>query len=155
MRTVSITSSLYLSRYDLAFPLYTECLDILLKTLGENHPKVGEVQSGISDVYYTQGNYSEALVSLGKALIIQTNIFGGNHENVARTQAQLGNVHRKKGDYVEAKRMYYSALDIFEKSLGKVVSLLRLFCYLLLFSLFLMNQVLLLRCTRILLSSPE
>ena len=69
--------------------------------------------------YQDQGDYSQALEYLFKALAIKEKKLGKEHPNVANSYNNIGIAYSKQGNYEKALEYLFKALAIEEKKLGK------------------------------------
>ncbi|CAF3827779.1 unnamed protein product [Adineta steineri] len=81
-------------------------------------------ESDKAPIYYqlgcikcNQGEYQEALVSHGKALVIRQQLLPSNHPDLAASHNNIGVVYYRKGDYTKALSNYEKALEIRQQSL--------------------------------------
>ncbi|CAF0930616.1 unnamed protein product [Adineta steineri] len=81
-------------------------------------------ESDKAPIYYqlgcikcNQGEYQEALVSHGKALVIRQQSLPSNHPDLAASHNNIGVVYYRKGDYTKALSNYEKALEIRQQSL--------------------------------------
>jgi tetratricopeptide (TPR) repeat protein len=79
----------------------------------------GAFLNNLSGVYYSQGNYEEALKYYGKALQIYKKVLEEEHPDIAAIYNNLAVVYYCQGNYEEALKNYGKALEIKEKVLGE------------------------------------
>lgn len=72
----------------------------------------------IGTVYEIQGNYSGALESYMRALVLQEKEFGKNHLETATSINNIGSIYDALGDYGKALDYYSEALEIQKNELG-------------------------------------
>ena len=72
----------------------------------------------IGFVYYSQGDYPQALEYYFKALAIDERVLGTEHSSTARDYNNIGAVYDSQGDYPQALEYYFKALAIDERVLG-------------------------------------
>jgi tetratricopeptide (TPR) repeat protein len=105
-------------QYQRAEPLRQECLDIVGKLLGDDHPVTAKGYNNLAEVHKFLGKYDLAEKGFAKALDIASIALGDNHPNTATSYTNLADVHRAQGKYELAEKGHAKALDIFRKTLG-------------------------------------
>jgi CHAT domain-containing protein/tetratricopeptide (TPR) repeat protein len=88
------------------------------KTLGANHPDVGQTLTNLANVFRDQGKYGETEELYKRALAIRETALGANHSDVGQTLNSLANLYRAQGKYEEAEGLHKRALVIRENALG-------------------------------------
>ena len=106
------------ANYDKALTYYTKNLDILLKTLGEDHPDVASLYSKIGEALYKKGEYNKALGYFEKSLSIKLKTLGENHHKVSESYNDIGMTWSVKGNYDMALEYHNKSLTIKLKNLG-------------------------------------
>jgi tetratricopeptide (TPR) repeat protein len=68
-----------LGRLEKALEMHEQCLDIMLKSLGDSHVDVAKTYCNIGNVYLLQGKLEKALEMFKKDLEITRNALGDSH----------------------------------------------------------------------------
>lgn len=68
--------------------------------------------SNIGSIYFSHGDYNQALEYYEKALKIWLDIFSGNHHEVATNYNNVGYAYQSQGEYTKALEFYEKALKI-------------------------------------------
>ena len=108
----------HFGEYNKALEFYKQCLDIKLKTLGNQHPSVATSYTNIGNIWCLKGEYDKALEFYQKCRDIRLKILGAEHPLVASTNNNIGNICHEKGEYDKALEFYQKCLDIRLKILG-------------------------------------
>jgi CHAT domain-containing protein len=88
------------------------------KTLGAEHPSVGESLNSLALLYHTKGDYARAEPLYQRALRIKEKGLGAEHPSVGTSLHNLAELYRLKGNYERAEPLFQRALAIREKVLG-------------------------------------
>jgi tetratricopeptide (TPR) repeat protein len=108
----------HFGEYDKALEFYLQCLDIRLKTLGNQHPSVATSYNNIGLAWDNKGDYDKALEFYQQCLEIQLKTLGNQHPAVANSYNNIGSAWASKGDYDKALEFYQQCSDIQLKTLG-------------------------------------
>jgi tetratricopeptide (TPR) repeat protein len=106
------------ARYDKALELYNTCLNLELKSLGEENKSVAETYNNIGITLANKGDYDKALEYYEKSLGIKLKILGAEHPSVARSYNNIGIVWKNKRDFDKALEYYHKSLEIKLKTQG-------------------------------------
>jgi CHAT domain-containing protein len=119
-------ATLYLrtGEYEKAEPLYERSLSLKEKSLGPNHPEVGNSRANLAFIYYARGDYAKAEALYLSAVAIIEKARGPNHPQVGSHLTWLANVYYATGDYEKAESLNRRALAIFETARGANYSFL-------------------------------
>ena len=90
----------------------------LLVKKGSEKENSARLYYNLATVYYSQGNYDDALYFYNKTLFIRENVLGLDHPDTASTYNKIAIVYRAQGNYDDALAFYKTALAIREKVLG-------------------------------------
>ena len=104
--------------YEKALDFCQKCLDIQLKTLGEEHPSVATSYNNIGLTWDSKGEYDKAFDYYEKCLDIRLKTLGSEHPSVATSYNNIGGAWNRKGEYEKALDFYQKCLDIQLKALG-------------------------------------
>ena len=105
-------------QYEKALSFYQKCLNIELKTLGDEHPDVATSYNNIGSIWDSKGEYDKALGFYQKCLDIRLKTLGDEHPDVATSYNNIGLTWDSKGEYDKALGFYQKCLDIRLKTLG-------------------------------------
>ena len=104
--------------YNTAIDWFQKCLNIQLKTLGEEQTNVATTYNNIGSILKSKGEYDKALEYYEKSLLIRLKTLGSEHPSVATSYNNIGLVWKSKGEYDKALRYYEKCLAIKLKALG-------------------------------------
>jgi tetratricopeptide (TPR) repeat protein len=107
------------AEYDKALEYYEMCLEIELKTLGEEHIDVAGSYNNIGDVWDAKGNYDKALEYYEKSLVITLKLLNDDSLSIAHSYNNIGGIWANKGNYDKALEFQKKSLLIRLKSLGE------------------------------------
>ena len=85
-------------KYDEAINYHEKCLQIQLKTLGKNHPKIADSYNNIGNVYLEKEELDEAINNFEKCLQIRLNTLENDHPKIEDCFTSIGIAYRKKGE---------------------------------------------------------
>jgi tetratricopeptide (TPR) repeat protein len=105
--------------YSFAEPWDKECLEVVRKRLGEEHPDVATSLNNLAGLYESQGKYEEAEPLFLSALAMSKRLLGEEHPNVAMSLNNLAGLYRSQGKYEEAEPLFLSALEMYKRLLGE------------------------------------
>nr|MDZ8101145.1 tetratricopeptide repeat protein [Nostoc sp. DedSLP01] len=105
--------------YDKAAPWLKQCLEVIKKRLGEEHPSVATSLNNLAELYRSQGRYSEAEPLYIQALALRRKLLGEEHPDVAASLNNLAALYESQGRYSEAEPLYIQALALRRKLLGE------------------------------------
>ena len=78
---------------------YKQCLDIIKKRLGEEHPDVASSINNLAYLYNIQGKYSEAETLYKQALELTKKLLGEYHQYVANSSNKIAVIYHDQGKY--------------------------------------------------------
>jgi tetratricopeptide (TPR) repeat protein len=105
--------------YSFAEPWYKECLEVVRKRLGEEHPDLATSLNNLALLYYAQGRYEEAEPLYLLALEITKRLLGKEQLHVAMILNNLAELYRSQGKYKKAEPLYLSALMMRKRLLAQ------------------------------------
>jgi tetratricopeptide (TPR) repeat protein len=105
--------------YSFAEPWDKNCLEVVRKRLGEEHPDVATSLNNLAGLYRSQGKYEEAEPLFRSALEMSKRLLGEEHPDVATSLNNLAGLYRSQGKYEEAEPLYRSALEKRKRLLGE------------------------------------
>ncbi|MHC5823073.1 MAG: tetratricopeptide repeat protein, partial [Nostoc sp.] len=105
--------------YNQALPWYEQCLEVIKKRLGDEHPDVASSLNNLASLYRSQGRYSDAEPLHIQALALRRKLLGEEHPNVAQSLNNLALLYYSQGRYSEAEPLYIQALALTRKLLGE------------------------------------
>jgi tetratricopeptide (TPR) repeat protein/tRNA A-37 threonylcarbamoyl transferase component Bud32 len=94
------------------------CLDLRVRTFGEDHFEVGAAANNLASTRYAQGDYATALALYGRAADVFERTIGALHPYVALSLDNRGAVLAELGRNEEALEMHRRTLAMREKVLG-------------------------------------
>jgi CHAT domain-containing protein/tetratricopeptide (TPR) repeat protein len=94
-------------------------LEILKKSLGQDHPNVGRLQNNLGGLYWVMGNYPKAEIFYLEALEILKKALGEDHADIGASLNALGILYKNMGNYPKAEHFYKKALEIKKKALDQ------------------------------------
>ena len=97
---------------------FMHALTLWERSVGPEHPNIGNALANLGVVAHAEGNYSEARTNLERALEIRQKAVGPRHPDVAYTLTNLGAVAKSQGDLEAARRYHERALPLFEAVYG-------------------------------------
>lgn len=98
---------------------FEQCLSVIPKRLGEEHPDVAQSMNNLASLYRFQGRYKEAELLFGQALALNRCLFGETHPDVATNLNNLAGLYESQGRYSEAELLYVKTLALRQHLLGK------------------------------------
>jgi tetratricopeptide (TPR) repeat protein len=105
--------------YSFAEPWDKNCLEVVRKRLGEEHPYVATSLNNLAVLYESQGKYEEAEPLYRSALEMYKRLLGEEHPDVATSLNNLAGLYESQGKYEEAEPLYRSALEKRKRLLGE------------------------------------
>ncbi len=87
-------------------------MEIRLKVLGPEHPRVANVYNNLGLAYRHKEDYDKAVEYYNKALKIYLKILGPEHPYVATVYGNLAEVYEKKGNKKKAEEYRKKAEEI-------------------------------------------
>jgi tetratricopeptide (TPR) repeat protein len=105
--------------YSFAEPWNKDCLEVVRKRLGEEHPDVATSLDNLARLYYSQGKYEEAEPLFRSALEKRKRLLGEEHPHVAMSRNNLAALYYSQGKYEEAEPLFRSALEKRKRLLGE------------------------------------
>jgi len=102
-----------------AEPLFRRALAVREKSLGRDHPDVGQALNKSGEWYEKQGRHGDSERMFRRALAIYEKAAGPEHPAVATLLNNLGQVDKVQGRYGEAEPLIKRSLAIREKVLGR------------------------------------
>jgi tetratricopeptide (TPR) repeat protein len=107
--------------YCFAEPWYRDCLEVIKKRLGEEHPDLAIILHNLAQLCRSQGKYEEAEHFFHSALEMSKRLLGEEHSDVATIQNNLATLYESQGKYKEAEQLYISALGMPRQLLGEEI----------------------------------
>lgn len=101
-----------------ALTYYFKSLEIFIEN-GEEKSETGLLCDHIGWIYFSKGNYDEAIKYFQEALRIKIHVYGEEHPQIVLTYCNLGEIFRLKTELKSCIGTYAHALDIALKVLGK------------------------------------
>jgi tetratricopeptide (TPR) repeat protein len=98
---------------------YRYALEMLERTLGEQHPVTACTRSSMGTTLIDAGDRDEAIKCFERALSVDIDILG-QHPSTAGTMLGMGAAYGQKGAYDDAIRMFEQALGIYERTVGRM-----------------------------------
>jgi len=92
--------------------------DLLIHTLGPEHPKVANSLESIASLYYYQGKYLEAQQLFQRALAIREKTQGPEHLDVASCLEYVATIYHYQGKDTQVEPLFRRVQAIREKILG-------------------------------------
>ncbi|RCJ32438.1 NB-ARC domain-containing protein [Nostoc minutum NIES-26] len=105
--------------YDQALPWFEQCLEVIKKRLGEEHPDVATSLNNLAELYHSQSRYSKAESLLQQALALRRRLQGQEHPDVATSLNNLALLYHSQGRYSEAEPLLQQALVLRRRLLGE------------------------------------
>ncbi|BAY76829.1 NB-ARC domain-containing protein [Nostoc linckia NIES-25] len=106
-------------QYDQAVPWCMQCLEVIKKRLGEEHPLVASILNNLAALYHSQGRYSEAEPLYSQALALTRYLLGDEHPDVALSLNNLAGLYKSQGRYGKAEPLCLQALKLMQRLLGE------------------------------------
>ena len=106
------------SRYDEAYTLLQQVLELQEKTLGPAHSKLGDSLTELGLLYAHQGRYEQAMPLFQQALTIREKSLGPEHSGIAVPLNHLAMVYQAQGRYEQAEARFRRCLLILKKNYG-------------------------------------
>ena len=98
-------------RYDEAFTLLRQTLNVLEKGSGPEHPRTASALASLGNLFAAQGKYPEAVDYTQRALHIYRKTFGENSPRLYESQSQLARWAIKQGQLEPAMAFARQAFD--------------------------------------------
>lgn len=105
--------------YKASHALLDEVLSITNEVYGFTSEPVAETLHSLGHLLRLKGDLDAAEPTLMEALKIRRMNFGDYHPNVGATLNNLADVFREKNDFLQALQFHASAVEAFERSVGK------------------------------------
>jgi CHAT domain-containing protein/Tfp pilus assembly protein PilF len=105
-------------QYNEAILLVERVLQIIEKTLGQNHPYVAASLNNLGELYRIQGLYKDAETIFQRALTLCEQVLGLEHPNTATTLNNLAALYLNQGYFNKAEPLLQRVLAIDEQVLG-------------------------------------
>jgi len=106
-------------KYQQAFPLYQNALEIREKVLSKQHEDYAESLNNLADLHQEQGQYEQALPLYQEALKIYEQGLNKQNPYYAKSLNNLALLYKSQGQYEQAFPLYQEALKIREQVRGK------------------------------------
>ena len=100
------------AKYGEAMSITLEKLELDSVLFGKEAAEIADCYNNIGRVYYSQGDYANALEYYKKSLDIRLSVFGACHPDVAGSYNNIGGVCYSQGDYANALEYYKKSLEI-------------------------------------------
>ena len=88
------------------------------ESFGPQDQRLTTTLKNLADLYYAQGEYSEAEPLYQRLLAVQEQALGAEHPDLAASLNDLAFLYDAQGNYAEAQPLYQRSLEIMEKALG-------------------------------------
>ena len=85
---------------------------------GQDSPDVAVSYINIGGVYYSQGQYEQALEYYQKGLEIKIKVSGQDHPDVATSKYNIARLKKTQGDLEGARRLFLECEQIYLKAYG-------------------------------------
>ena len=108
-----------LGKYDVAEPLYKQCIADTLKCAGET-PQLQMVRSGLANLYWNENRRDEAEQLYRQALSEHRRLESDVHPNTVNLIEHLGEILLEQGRFEEATPLFEEALAAERQSFGEV-----------------------------------
>ena len=95
-----------------------QCIAIMKRVLGPDHPDTLRTMTDLALAYQGQGRYGEAERLDAEILEIQQRVLGPEHEDVLWSMNNLALAYQSEGRYDEAERLHLKTLEIRRRVLG-------------------------------------
>ena len=105
--------------YHLAEPWFKQCLEVIKKRLGEEHPSVAVSLNNLALLYRSQERYSEAEPLFQQALELTLRLHKEEHLDIATSLHNLASLYHSQGRYTEAEPLNLQALELWQRLLGE------------------------------------
>jgi tetratricopeptide (TPR) repeat protein len=113
-----VKTKLNLGRYEEAERLSLQCLEIMKRVLGPDHPHTLSAMTDLALAYQGQHRYEEAERLDSEILGIQKRVLGPERGEVLWTMNNLALAYQSEGRYREAERLHLQTLEIRRRVLG-------------------------------------
>jgi serine/threonine-protein kinase len=104
--------------FDEAEALYARALELRVRHLGAEHPKVATLHFNMGYLHQRQGNFAEAQRDYERASELWKRTLGPNHPDVADADNNIGSLLYRQGDYDGALVYFRRALTVHEAAFG-------------------------------------
>ena len=88
------------------------------ESFGQQDPRLTATRKKLADLYYAQGEYSEAEPLYQRSLEIMEKARGVEHSDIVTGLDDLASLYAAHGNYAEAEPLYRRSLGIVEKACG-------------------------------------
>ena len=105
-------------KYDLAEPLYVECLAMRKEVLGDRHPDTLKSMNGLAVIYYNQGKYDKAEPLFVACLAMYKEVLGNRHPDTLGSMDNLAILYDIQGKYGLAEPLHGECLAMRKEVLG-------------------------------------
>jgi CHAT domain-containing protein/Tfp pilus assembly protein PilF len=105
--------------YPRAEPLHRQALDLIKKTLGEEHEVYARSLNNLARAYEDMGDYAQAEALFQKAVALRKQALGEKHPDYATSLHNLGRFYLVAEDYDRAEPLFLQALAIRKEALGE------------------------------------
>jgi eukaryotic-like serine/threonine-protein kinase len=106
-------------KYEEAYSMYSESLDILIGQFGEKHPEVANTMD-MMGAWVPVTGFDEARDLRYRVLEIRNEIYGENHLLTADAHMKVGQIERSRAEPEKAILSFNKALEIRKRELGPV-----------------------------------
>lgn len=96
---------------------FTQGMSLLARQLGPAHPSIAQMQNGLGNVAYTEGDLVSSAAHYNAALSTWERVHG-EHPAMTLVLNNLGNVADDSGDVALAQRQYARAVEVGLRTLG-------------------------------------
>ena len=87
-------------------------LDLLRKSVNENHIDFAMPYNRLGTIHYNLGNFPKALENYSKSMDLRIRQYGPDHPEVARSLSNMANVYLMTGHYTKAEELYLKTHEI-------------------------------------------
>ena len=118
LKTISGRIHQLAGHYDEADADFTAAYDLVVATLGPEHPRLASLLNNQANLDQVQGDNESSLERLRRAETIYARVLGPEHPKVAIILNNMGNANRRLGRNREALEVYSEALALREAAFG-------------------------------------
>jgi tetratricopeptide (TPR) repeat protein len=104
--------------YENALEYFEKCMVILLKSFGDEHPKIAAFYSDFGSIFNAKGDYEKAIEYYQKQMNFLLKKFGDQHPEVANVYLYISTVCFAQGSYDKSLEFIQKSLDIQLRNFG-------------------------------------
>ena len=105
-------------KYDLAEPLYVECLATRKEVLGDHHPDTLIIIFNLAGLHQSQGKYNLAEPLYVECLATEKEVLGDRHPDILASINNLAVLYESQGKYDLAEPLYVECQTMRKEVLG-------------------------------------